>query len=170
MIRKRSPVGVILFFALLAIFAFSEAACRRSEESIDVTAVLPLTGPVALYGQSEQQGMTIAVDSVNSAGGIGGVRLNVRFEDSKAQAPDAVAAAQRAVSVHNVRFIVTSLTGPSRAVAPVAAKAGALQMVFATDEGIPEGFDRVIRLYPGIKEEGRTLLEYAKSDSSLSGH
>jgi len=73
-----------------------------------------------------------------------------------------VAAAQKALTVNNIRFVFTSLTGPTRAVAPVADKAGALQIVFAMDEAIPQGHSRIVRIYPGIKEEGRMLLAYAR--------
>jgi len=106
--------------------------------------------------------MALAADRINAAGGIRGMRLKLTFEDSRGQANDAVAAAQRALSVRNVRFLFTSLTGPTRAVAPVADNAGAVQIVFAMDEAIPQGFSRIVRIYPGIREEGRMLLAYAR--------
>jgi len=153
--------GLIVLLSL-AVAAYLQRRPTPSAEGVGVAAILPLTGPLSSYGVSEQQGMTLAAEEVNAAGGVGGKQLRLTFEDSRGQANDAVAAAQKALTVNNIRFLFTSLTGPTRAVAPVADKAGALQIVFAMDEAIPEGYSRMVRVYPGIKEEGRILLAYAR--------
>lgn len=162
--NRRTVWGLAILLVLLALAGGVYLQRRHvpQVQSISVAAILPLTGPLSSYGVSEQQGMTLAAEEVNSAGGVGGKQLKLTFEDSRGQASDAVAAAQKALTVSNIRFLFTSLTGPTRAVAPVADKAGALHIVFAMDEAIPQGYSRMVRIYPGIKEEGRMLLAYAR--------
>lgn len=149
---------------LVAIVAIITALTSHKSEDNEIRlgAVLPLTGKLAPSGVGAQQGMSLAVDKINDAGGIKGKKIVVIYEDSKGQPADGVSAARKLMDVQNINVIFTSLTGVSRAISPLVSKGKAIQVVYAMDETIPLGSQGVIRIYPGIREEGRTLLEYAK--------
>lgn len=49
----------------------------------------PLTGDNAAYGTSVQRGATIAVDEINEAGGVNGIKLKLEMLDDKAAPSDA---------------------------------------------------------------------------------
>jgi branched-chain amino acid transport system substrate-binding protein len=65
--------GLAFLFALLA-----GPACA---EGIKVGIVLPLTGDQAKFGEIEKQSFDMAVDEINSAGGINGKKLELVIED-----------------------------------------------------------------------------------------
>jgi branched-chain amino acid transport system substrate-binding protein len=48
-----------------------------------------LTGDAAAYGQSMKKGTELALDVINGAGGIGGTKVEVIFEDDRLSAADA---------------------------------------------------------------------------------
>ena len=49
---------------------------------VHIGRILPLTGEYDYFGKSEKQGTDLAVDEVNSTGGIEGVRLEVIYKDN----------------------------------------------------------------------------------------
>jgi branched-chain amino acid transport system substrate-binding protein len=49
----------------------------------------PLTGDGAYYGQAEREGIDLAVDEINKAGGVKGVPLSVVYEDDRNNTADA---------------------------------------------------------------------------------
>lgn len=55
----------------------------------------PLTGDYALYGNGVKNGAQLAVDEINAAGGINGIKLEFRMEDDEA-------AEEKAVNAYNV--------------------------------------------------------------------
>lgn len=155
-----SSLGVLAVIAVVTARWVQDAG---SDERVTFGAVLPLTGPLSWLGESEQQGMLLAMKDVNSRGGVKGRKLEIRFEDSKGRPADGVAAVQKLLDVEQTKFIFTSLTGVSHSVSPVVTKRGGVQVVFAMDESIPINASNVFRIYPGIREEGEALLGYIAS-------
>lgn len=54
-----------------------------------IGATGPLTGDAASYGISVQQGAQLAVDEINAAGGLNGIKFKFDMKDDKATAADA---------------------------------------------------------------------------------
>ncbi len=67
----------LIILIILILFAGYSAA-----KEIQVGAITPLTGELAVYGEGFQQAMLLAVDEINSAGGINGTPLKIVFEDN----------------------------------------------------------------------------------------
>lgn len=55
-----------------------------------IGGVGPLTGDYSTYGVSVQNGAQIAVDEINKAGGVNGVKLELKFQDDETDATKAV--------------------------------------------------------------------------------
>ncbi|HEY8667850.1 MAG TPA: ABC transporter substrate-binding protein [Tepidisphaeraceae bacterium] len=60
------------------------------------------TGATATFGQSAHEGIMLAIDQINSAGGVLGKKIRIIFEDDESNADKAVAAAQKLVNRDNV--------------------------------------------------------------------
>ncbi|MEO5330137.1 MAG: ABC transporter substrate-binding protein [Magnetococcus sp. THC-1_WYH] len=63
------------------------ASAARGAESVGVGVLLPLTGPMALFGKAAKQSYELAMDQINDQGGIQGKPLRFLFADTKSQAP-----------------------------------------------------------------------------------
>lgn len=66
-----------------------------SGETLKIGGSGPLTGDYALYGNGVKNGAQLAVDEINAAGGINGIKLEFRMEDDEA-------AEEKAVNAYNV--------------------------------------------------------------------
>jgi branched-chain amino acid transport system substrate-binding protein len=66
------------------------AGCRKhSASEIVVGAYLSLTGPDSTFGTDSREGIELAVDEVNAAGGVKGKQVRVIYEDDKSTTQEA---------------------------------------------------------------------------------
>lgn len=61
----------------------SNAAEGGSSDTIKIGATGPLTGSLAYYGGEVKQGAELAIEEVNAAGGVNGVKLELNFQDDE---------------------------------------------------------------------------------------
>lgn len=109
--------------ALSSLLALSLAACRApgSGESIKLGYIGPLTGDAASYGVDTVNGVKIAVEEINTAGGVNGRQIELIAEDGRCNGADAASAAQKLISVdHVVAIVGGQCSGETLAVASIA--------------------------------------------------
>ena len=99
---KRSLVllAVLLSVSMVAAPAFCQ---------IKIGVTMPLTGYAASYGEDAKRGVELAIDQVNSAGGIGGKKLEAIFEDDGGVGKTGVAAIQKLITVDKVPVVVDGM-------------------------------------------------------------
>ena len=73
----------------------SSSGAAQGTSSYKIGGIGPITGGAAIYGQAVQRGIQIAVDEINANGGIGGHKIEFRFEDDEHDA-------EKAVNAYNV--------------------------------------------------------------------
>src|SRR4051812_1358246 len=79
------------------------AACWRSgNQEIQIGGLLPLTGSGANYGLYAKNGMDLAVDEINRAGGVTGKKLVVIYEDSQSNPATGVSGFRKLLDVNQV--------------------------------------------------------------------
>ena len=71
----------------------------------------PLTGDAAAYGIAVKNGIQLAVDEINAAGGVNGMKLEFQMEDDEADAEKAVNAYNTLKDNGMKVFIGTVTTG-----------------------------------------------------------
>ncbi len=112
-------------FAIIALMFL--AACVQVEkpvENIKIGVAFPLTGAWATGAEAGQRGVLIALDEINAQGGINGKQVEVIFEDTKSEVPQAVTAAQKLINVDKLPIIIGGFTSAeSIAIAPIAQEA-----------------------------------------------
>ncbi|MCC7275942.1 MAG: ABC transporter substrate-binding protein [Alphaproteobacteria bacterium] len=88
---------------------------------IKIGAIFAMSGQASWYGTVMSQGMRLAVDEINAKGGVDGIKLEAVIEDHKgAGGAEGVAAINRLMSIHGVKAVMTSFTGPTLGIAPIA--------------------------------------------------
>jgi branched-chain amino acid transport system substrate-binding protein len=89
-------------------------------ETVKIGMLAPLTGFAAADGASALNSVRIAVDQVNSKGGILGKKVQLVVYDDRADAKEAVALAYKLIEQDKISaFVAGSYSLPSRAVAPI---------------------------------------------------
>lgn len=97
------PVVVI---ALIVFVAVSVSKSKNQTNTIKIGGAFIMTGPQALIGELQKNAATLAVDEINSTGGINGKKVELIIEDTAYDSKQAVNAYQ-ALKFKDVRYVVT---------------------------------------------------------------
>jgi branched-chain amino acid transport system substrate-binding protein len=137
------------------------------EDTINIGAILILTGVGSNNGQEAQNGIELAISEINSKGGILGKQVVVTYEDN--QGDDAIIGLN---ALHSLIFKgINIVIGPQwsstgLAIAPVACQENVL--LFSTSIGMKEftaSCDNIFSLWPVSEESSKEFaLEIAKKD------
>lgn len=88
----------------------SEGATPTADASLNgkltLGGIAPLTGPSATIGQDQARGIELAVEKVNSEGGVLGKELVVQVEDTEATTTGSVQAARKLVTANHVPVVI----------------------------------------------------------------
>ncbi|MEM2745836.1 MAG: ABC transporter substrate-binding protein [Candidatus Caldarchaeum sp.] len=128
---KRSQLvivlGIVVVVAAIAVALLLPMLTtpRLGVQTVKIGALEPLTGPFATWGKKHLAGAQMAVNEINSKGGVLGARVELVIYDDKNDAKEAIAAFQRMVEVDKVVAVMgTVSSGIGAALAPEANKAG----------------------------------------------
>lgn len=121
---KKITLIVLTFFASIFLVACGKspdvtanAKGTKIGETIKIGVNMELTGAVAAYGKSEQNGIKLAVDEINKAGGVDGKKIELVTKDNKSENAEASTSSTNLAIQSNVNAIV----GPSTSGAVAAA-------------------------------------------------
>ena len=95
--------------ALAAIFCVSGCS-KKDSDSIKIGGVFPLTGGVSVYGVECKNGIDLAIDEINAAGGVDGKQIVLISEDDEGNPDKSVNAFQKLTTKDGVKMIIGSLT------------------------------------------------------------
>lgn len=141
-------------------------ACQRPPEVVKIGVGQPLSGPLAALGRDLANGVEMAVDEINAAGGIHVdgrvVRLEVVTADDRSD-PEAGKAAAKALVDAGVLVAVAHLnSGVSIPAAPVYAAAGVPQLAISTKPDYTrQGLPTTLRLVANDDLQSRAIGSYA---------
>lgn len=141
----------------------SGAASGASGDVIKIGGLAPLTGAVSVYGNATNNGIKIAVDEINAAGGVLGKKIKYICYDEKGDATEAVNAYNKLVQNDEVVALVGDVTStPTLAVAQQAIQDG-LPMITATGtaEAITQTGDNIFRACFTDPFQGELMANYA---------
>ena len=122
--KKMFSILMVLCFA--ATMAFAAGGQQASDTGpINIGVIFPQSGPVAHFGIDSRDGIILAVEEINAAGGLLGRRINLIIEDDEGSAPLTVNAFRKLTVQDGVSIILGSSTsGATRAIAPLAQEQG----------------------------------------------
>ncbi|MCI4662999.1 MAG: ABC transporter substrate-binding protein [Neomegalonema sp.] len=116
-LKKTALAGLALATGL----ASGSAALAQDPESYKIGAILAMSGAANEYGRVMSQGINLAIEEINAKGGIDGIPLEAVIEDHKSGvAKEGVAALNRLINLENTQVVLTSFSGPTLAIAPIA--------------------------------------------------
>jgi branched-chain amino acid transport system substrate-binding protein len=165
--RSKSKLSHLLAAGALALGIGPVVASQGADAQVVIGASAPLTGPRALLGRNFRQGVDLAVEEINVAGGVLGKPLQVVFEDDQGDNPNA------ALNAVNKLMQVTKapvILGPHYSVAQLATQktyCNGTTVSITGASGIPVtagGCKFVIRVRGNDEVQARALVEYARKE------
>lgn len=115
---------------LTVAFAFLFAVPVRAADPVDVEVILPLTGPAAFLGASEQKAIEVAQTVINAGGGIRGVPVRFMYRDDTSS-PQVTLQLATAIAERHAPIFFASILANCLATQPVVQKAGPVEYCLA---------------------------------------
>ena len=108
--KKSLRLACVVLGATLLGSVFAGCGSKESGDTIKVGANFELTGNVANYGNATIEGLQLAIDEANEAGGINGKKIELVSVDDKSEAAESINAATKLISDDDVKVIVGPAT------------------------------------------------------------
>ena len=160
---KLSVTAILLLILLAACSTNPGGAVTANPQVIKIGAILPLTGDAASYGIDVKNAVNLAVDEINTAGGINGKQFEILFEDGKCAPKDAATAAQKLINVDKVFVILGGMcSGETLGAAPIAEAAKVV--MFSPGSGSPaitNAGEYIFRDFPSDITSGSKIAMFA---------
>lgn len=135
---------------------------NKPSDKVVIGAILPLTGNSAAWGEQGRWGIEMAVEDINTQGGINGRRLEVIFEDSQAIPKNALAALNKLVLVDKVPAIIGDIVSATTlAIAPVVERNRVVLIApTASAPAITNAGEYIFRVWPSDLLEGSVFARF----------
>ena len=142
------------FLSLLSLGLLTLTACQTGgsgdEGPLKVGFIGPLTGDAAPCGVDMLNGTKMAVEEINTAGGVNGRMIELVVEDGRCTGADSASAAQKLVNVDKVIAIIGGgCSGETLAAAPIAEAASVVMISpLSSSPDVTMAGDFIFRDYP----------------------
>ena len=127
----KNPISSAMFkrsvFALSVLVAFLFKGCgpTGSDTEILIGEYSSLTGTAATFGTSTHNGLLLAVDEINQAGGLLGKKVKLLTEDTQSKPEEAATGVTKLISRDQVKVVIGEVaSGRSLAAAPICQASG----------------------------------------------
>jgi branched-chain amino acid transport system substrate-binding protein len=162
---SRQRKHFLYFLVALAIAAILLPIGASAAETVKVGILLPLSGPLEYFGAMEKQSFDLALEEINSGGGIKGRKLDFIYQDTKGDVDVAREAVKKLMDEDKVVMLCGGYYSPSTF--SVAGLAQQNQVPFlintASDDKITEqGWDYVFRLNPPGSEYNHGIESFLR--------
>jgi len=162
--------NIFLVLVLLSTLGFSNCGKTHDSSSLKIGAILPLTGTASENGEFQKQGIDLAVDQINQAGGIKGKKIEIVYGDSKNEAKEGISLFTRMSDVDKVPALICTMSGIS---APLSSYVAGLPqhntVLFATvasAPGLAKKSDWVFRSFVTSDVEAARTASFAYTDAN----
>lgn len=167
--RKSSSVFTMISILIASLMVFSFGCAKKEEKEIKIGAILPLTGDAAIYGQELKNGIDLALDEINTRGGIKGKLIKVIYEDDAGDAKGGVAAINKLIKIEKVPVIIGgAMSSVAMSIAPIAQNE---KTVFlsptATAPALSNAGKYFFRIWPSDNYDGQIMADFAFNKLNL---
>jgi len=147
----------------VVLFGIATVAPAQAAEPIYIGLVDEVTGPQAEAGILTMNGVKLAVDEVNAAGGIMGRQIELRVEDNASTNPGTVLAYSKLVDQGGVVAVIGPLRSTQvQAASPTIAKAHIPAFIGGSDPSLTRVNNPwIFRIRPNDLFSSKVMAEYA---------
>src|ERR1700736_4507022 len=135
----------------------------KGEEVVKIGEVNPITGAIGRYGTTCHQGIQLAIDQANSAGGVLGKKISLLTGDNQSQAGQTSTIVRKFVTQDKVVAIIGDLTSSATLEGGPIAQAAKIPMVtpLATNPKVTEIGNYIFRVCFIDEFQGRVMARFA---------
>jgi branched-chain amino acid transport system substrate-binding protein len=125
-----------------------------------------LTGPQATFGTSTHQGIMMAIDEINTAGGINGRKIKVITEDDQSKQEEAANAVSKLISQNGVQAVLGEVASSASMAAGPICQGNKVPMITpsSTNEKVTKIGDYIFRMCFIDNYQGPVMANFALQD------
>lgn len=142
---------------------------KEKEEVIEIGAILPLTGDIAIWGNNTKEGIELAVERLNKNGGVNKKKIKVIYEDNQGSISLAVTSLKKLIHIDKVPAVIDdSMSSITLAMAPIAEKSKTVLLsTGATAPQISMAGEYIFRIWNSDAVEGKFIANFACENLGL---
>jgi len=162
----KSPTHLIALTALTALTLLAAPAFIHAAETIKIGEYASLTGKEAGFGQTSHQGVVLAVEEINAAGGVLGRKLELVYEDNQSKPGESATVVKKLISRDKVVALIGEVaSGRTLEAAPIA-QAAKIPMIApaATNPKVTLVGNYIFRVCFIDPFQGTVMAKFAKED------
>ncbi|MEW9123391.1 MAG: ABC transporter substrate-binding protein [Thermotaleaceae bacterium] len=174
---KRKSI-LLISVLLIASLLFSACGPKPTEPSapaggeapaegpIKIGGIFPMTGAIATFGDSSKKGIDLAVEEINSKGGILGRQVQFVLEDTKSTQADAATAIQKLIQQDKVVAVLGEVASSNSLAAAPIAQDSKIPMVSgsSTNPAVTEVGDYIFRAAFIDPFQGQVMANFATNE------
>lgn len=159
--------------ALASVLVFALAACKGGTGAGDNEIVVgefgSLTGGTATFGQSTHNGVTMAFEEINAAGGVLGKKLKVLVEDDQSKPEEAATAVTKLISQDRVVAVIGEVASSRTLAAAPIAQANKVPLISpaSTNPRVTQVGDYIFRVCFIDPFQGAVMAKFAGNSLKL---
>jgi branched-chain amino acid transport system substrate-binding protein len=157
----------IVFSLVCSLVGCNNKGGGASGDTIRVGVITSITGSQAAFGEAHKNGYQLALDKINSSGGVLGKKLELDFYDDQSKPDQAVQGVSKLVDQDRVPLILGSYSSEStKAIVPsVTQKQIPLIIPTATADNVMDSKSPwVFRLCAGANDYARATVKFLKDN------
>ncbi len=160
--RRLFTLGLTtLFVSSLAV-----GGCGKKSDEITVGAFLSLSGSDSTFGTDTRDGIELAVEEVNAAGGVKGKKVKVLYEDDKSTTQEASQKVRQLIDRDKVLAILGEVASSRSLAGGLIANTSHVPMVTpsSTAVEVTQGREWVFRTCFTDEQQGQVAARFVKND------
>jgi branched-chain amino acid transport system substrate-binding protein len=162
-LRRRVVLGVLLAAAGTVVACGKSAApAGEAGGDIPVGAFLSLSGEDTTFGKDTQEGIMLATEELNAAGGVKGRKVKVLYEDDKSNAQEATQKVRQLIDRNKVVAVLGEVASSRSLAGGLVANTSKVPMITPSSTGITvtEGREYVFRVCFTDDKQGVAAAEF----------
>jgi branched-chain amino acid transport system substrate-binding protein len=160
--RRSFTSGLLALSAL----ALTGAGCGAKSNDIPVGAFLSLSGSDATFGTDTRDGIELAVEATNAAGGIKGKKVKVLYEDDKSTTQEASQKVRQLIDRDRVVAVLGEVASSRTIAGGLIANTSKIPLVTpsSTAVEVTQGREYVFRVCFTDDQQGKVAARFARND------
>ena len=170
MVLTTAVLSLVLFGCPPKTGETATGAGSGTEGDIVVGEYGSLTGAEATFGQSTHNGIMLAMDEINGAGGVNGRKVRVITEDDQSKAEEAASAVQKLISQNDVVAVLGEVASSNSLAAAPICQANQRPMITpsSTNEKVTQVGDYIFRMCFIDPYQGEAMANYLYNNLKLT--
>ena len=151
--KKKITISLIILILFVAGIAIYLTQKPKEPETIKIGAILPLTGELSYLGEPGKNAIELIREQYRTG-------VKIYLYDSKGDPKTGLSVFQQAYNFDKIRIFLTTLTGVSMAIKPVAKNYGVLQAIIAIYPHISVDDEFAFQFCYNAETEAKVLIDY----------